>query len=135
MFAGGVARMTSSVSLLAPRAPTIRPRHYRIVLVYSTGMEETDTSRRETKTINDEAEHTSSRTIKRRLLTTNGHLRPYRSEAIPKATAPTERNMRTRVMPHVMSVFVLPNCSARFSTVSETVKKSNASQVCPRRSC
>jgi hypothetical protein len=33
-----------------------------------------------------------------------GHLRPQRSEAMPKVIAPTERSIRTRVMPHVMSV-------------------------------
>ena len=46
---------------------------------------------------------------------------------------PTERNMRTRVMPHVMSVFVLPNCSAKSLTVRETVKKSKASHVYQER--
>lgn len=73
--------------------------------------------------------HTSSRTMKRKLLTIKGHLRPYRSAAIPKMTDPTDRNMRTRVIPQVISVLVLPNVSARSSTVNETVKKSNASHV------
>jgi hypothetical protein len=46
-------------------------------------------------------------------------------------TAPTDRNMSTRVMPQVMSVLDLSNCLARFVTVSDTVKKSKASQVYP----
>lgn len=37
---------------------------------------------------------------------------------------------RTRVMPQVMSVLDLSNCSASSVTVRETVKKSKASQVC-----
>lgn len=69
----------------------------------------------------------SSSTINSALLTMNGHLRPYRSAANPKMILPTDRNMSTRVIPQVISAFVLPNVSARFSTVSETVKKSKAS--------
>jgi len=42
--------------------------------------------------------------------------------------APTERNMSTSVMPHVMSVVLLSNSSASSETVSDTVKKSKASQ-------
>jgi hypothetical protein len=42
---------------------------------------------------------------------------------------PTDRSISTRVMPQVMSVLVLSNVSASCSTVSETVKKSNASHV------
>jgi hypothetical protein len=65
--------------------------------------------------------------IKRTLLMTNGHFRPYRSAAIPKVIAPTDRSMSTRVMPHVISFLLTSNVSARFSTVKETVKKSKAS--------
>jgi hypothetical protein len=43
---------------------------------------------------------------------------------------PTDRNMRTSVIPQVIWVVVLPKVSARPDTVSETVKKSKASQVC-----
>lgn len=42
---------------------------------------------------------------------------------------PTDRNINTKVIPHVMSVFVRPKSFARSDTVKETVKKSNASQV------
>jgi hypothetical protein len=42
---------------------------------------------------------------------------------------PTDRNMSTRVMPQVISVLLRPNDLARSLTVSETVKKSKASQV------
>ncbi len=42
---------------------------------------------------------------------------------------PTDRNIRTRVIPQVIWVVVLPKVSARSDTVSETVKKSKASQV------
>lgn len=63
------------------------------------------------------------------LFTTNGHLRPYRSAAMPNSTAPTDRNMSTRVMPHVMSVLERPNSSEREVIVRETVKKSRESQV------
>lgn len=59
----------------------------------------------------------------------NGHLRPYRSDAIPNSTAPTDRNMSTRVIPHVMSVLERPNSLEREETVRETVKKSRESQV------
>lgn len=41
--------------------------------------------------------------------------------------------MSTRVMPHVMSVFVLSNVLARLVTVKETVKKSNASHVLQKK--
>lgn len=43
--------------------------------------------------------------------------------------APTERNISTSVMPHVISEIDLSNVLARSVTVSETVKKSNASHV------
>jgi hypothetical protein len=59
-------------------------------------------------------------------LTTNGHFRPYRSAAIPKVTAPTDRNMSTSVMPQVMSVLERSNASAKSVTVRDTVKKSYA---------
>lgn len=72
---------------------------------------------------------TNSKTINNKLLTTNGHLRPYRSAAIPKRIAPIDRSISTSVMPHVMSVLVLPKSSASSSTVRETVKKSKASHV------
>lgn len=65
--------------------------------------------------------------MKRKLFTTKGHLRPYRSAARPKAMAPTDLNISTSVMPHVICVVVLPNSSARSSTVKLTVKKSKAS--------
>jgi hypothetical protein len=48
---------------------------------------------------------------------------------MPKMMEPTDRNMSMRVMPQVMSVFDLPKLSARSLTVSDTVKKSNASHV------
>jgi hypothetical protein len=57
----------------------------------------------------------------------NGHFLPYRSAAKPKMILPTDRSIKTRVIPHVMSAFVLSNDSANSVTVSETVKKSNAS--------
>lgn len=46
---------------------------------------------------------------------------------VPKIVEPTERNISTRVIPHVISVLVFPKSSARSVTVRETVKKSNAS--------
>ena len=67
--------------------------------------------------------------MNRRLLTMKGHFRPYLSAASPKIIEPTDLNMRTNVIPHVMSVVVLSNSSARSETVRLTVKKSNASQV------
>lgn len=67
--------------------------------------------------------------MKSKLFTINGHLRPYRSAAIPNAMEPTDRNMSTSVMPQVMSVLDLPKSSLKSVTVSETVKKSKASQV------
>lgn len=67
--------------------------------------------------------------MKSKLLTTKGHFRPYLSDASPKVIAPTDLNIRTSVIPHVMSFFVLSNCSARLLTVKLTVKKSKASQV------
>ena len=59
--------------------------------------------------------------MKRTLLSTYGHFRPYLSAAIPNKMAPTERNMSTRVMPHVISAFVRLNSLARSVTVKETV--------------
>lgn len=53
--------------------------------------------------------------------------RPHRSAARPKMMDPTDRSMSTNVIPHVMSLVVFPNSSAKSSTVKETVKKSNAS--------
>lgn len=55
---------------------------------------------------------------------TKGHFRPYRSLAIPKVMDPTDRNMRTRVIPHVISFLDLPKVSARSVTVNDTLKKS-----------
>lgn len=63
------------------------------------------------------------------LFTINGHFRPYLSAAIPNRIEPTERNISTRVMPHVMSTVDLSNVLERPATVSDTVKKSKASQV------
>lgn len=77
----------------------------------------------------EDRELTSSSTIKRMLLITNGHLRPYLSDAMPNSTAPTDRNMSTRVMPQVMSVLERSNSLARDEMVRETVKKSRESQV------
>jgi hypothetical protein len=88
----------------------------------------------------------SSRMMNRMLFTTKGHfktvsrkttqnrilvcqlltLRPYRSAAIPNVTAPTERNISTSVMPHVMSVLERSKASAKSVTVKDTVKKSCA---------
>jgi hypothetical protein len=59
----------------------------------------------------------------------NGHLRPNLSEKRPKMTDPTDLNISTSVMPHVMSVLDLPNASDSSRMVRETVKKSNESQV------
>lgn len=92
----------------------------------------TITGHNSTKGRKGEKRLTSSKAIKSKLLTTNGHFLPYRSAAIPNEIAPMERNMSTSVMPHVMSVVVLPNSSASSSTVRETVKKSKASHVCLR---
>lgn len=63
------------------------------------------------------------------LFAMNGHLRPYRSDAIPKIIDPTDRNISTRVMPQVMSGTDLSKVLDRLVTVNETVKKSKASQV------
>lgn len=49
--------------------------------------------------------------------------------------APGERNMRTRVMPQVMSALERLNWRARSETVRETVKKSKASHVCMGGTC
>lgn len=49
---------------------------------------------------------------------------------MPNMTDPTLRNISTRVIPHVMSVLDFPKAFASWGTVSETVKKSNASHVC-----
>ena len=70
----------------------------------------------------------SSRTMNRILLTTNGHFRPYRSAARPKMIEPTERNIRTNVIPHDICTLVLSKVSARSDKVKLTVKKSKASQ-------
>lgn len=67
--------------------------------------------------------------MKSRLLIMKGHFLPYRSAAIPNRTEPTDRNMRTSVMPQVMSVVDLSKVLDRPLTVRETVKKSKASQV------
>lgn len=56
-----------------------------------------------------------------------GHLRPHLSAAKPKVMAPTDRNIKTNVIPHVISAFDLPKSFASAVTVKETVKKSNAS--------
>ena len=88
--------------------------------------------------------------MKRMLLTMKGHLRPYLSAAIPmhsvrlcyikliaeglpNITLPTDRNIRTKVMPQVIWELDFPNCLANCETVSETVKKSNASQDHPKK--
>ena len=42
-----------------------------------------------------------------------GHFRPYRSAAMPNKTEPTDRNMRTSVMPQVMEAVDFPNVSDR----------------------
>lgn len=70
--------------------------------------------------------------MKSRLFTTKGHLRPQRSEAIPKVIAPTLRSIRTRVIPQVMSLISLSNSDASCDVVRETVKKSSASRVHPK---
>lgn len=57
----------------------------------------------------------------------NGHLRPHLSAAKPKVMAPIERNIRTKVIPQVISALVFPNSFDSAVTVKETVKKSNAS--------
>lgn len=44
--------------------------------------------------------------------------------AIPNMMAPTDRNIRTRVIPHVISVGLLLSAFASCVTVRETVKKS-----------
>ena len=77
---------------------------------------------------------TSSRIMNKTLFRIKGHFRPYRSEAIPKRIDPTDRNISTSVMPHVMSVLVFPKVSASSATVRDTVKKSKASQVCSKAS-
>jgi type II secretory pathway component PulJ len=71
----------------------------------------------------------NSRIINSRLLMMNGHFLPHLSAAKPKPIAPTERNMSTSVIPHVMSFFERSNSLASAETVSETVKKSNESIV------
>jgi hypothetical protein len=67
--------------------------------------------------------------MNRMLLTTKGHFLPYLSAANPKIIAPTDRNISTRVIPQVISVFETSNCVAKSETVKLTVKKSKASQV------
>ena len=52
---------------------------------------------------------------------------------IPNSTLPTDLNMSTNVMPHVICEFSLPNCSPNWVTVKETVKKSKASQLQARK--
>ena len=61
--------------------------------------------------------------MNRILLTMKGHLRPYRSAAIPKIADPTDLNIRTSVMPQVIWVLLLLKVFARSVTVRETVKK------------
>jgi hypothetical protein len=63
----------------------------------------------------------NSRIMKRTLLIIKGHLRPYRSLAIPNMIAPTDLSMRTSVIPQVISLFFLPNCLARSVTVYQVV--------------
>ena len=53
--------------------------------------------------------------------------------SIPNTTLPTDLNISTKVMPQVIWEFSLSNCFASCSTVNETVKKSNASQVQPAK--
>lgn len=72
--------------------------------------------------------------MNKRLLTIKGHFLPYRSAATPKRILPTDLNMSTRVMPQVMSATDLSKVSAKSLAVRDTVKKSNASQVCRRQS-
>ena len=57
------------------------------------------------------------------------HFRPYLSAARPKVIAPTDRSMRTSVIPQVMSALVFLKVVASGVTTRDTVKKSNASQV------
>lgn len=65
--------------------------------------------------------------MKSTLFQMNGHLRPHLSAAIPKMTAPTDRNISTSVIPHVISDVGRSNCFESCVTVRETVKKSKAS--------
>jgi hypothetical protein len=67
------------------------------------------------------------------IFTTNDHLRFQRSDAIPKIMAPTDLNIRTSVIPQLISGIVLLNVLATSVVVNESVKKSNASQVQPRK--
>jgi hypothetical protein len=67
--------------------------------------------------------------MKRRLLTTNGHFLPYLSDTKPKIIDPTDLNIKTSVIAHVISAFDLPNSVAKSEIVKLTVKKSKESQV------
>ncbi len=67
--------------------------------------------------------------MKSKLFTTNGHLRPYRSLAAENSALPNARVIRVRVSPQVMSAVEWPKVAARSLTVSDTVKKSKASNV------
>lgn len=62
-----------------------------------------------------------------------GHFRPKRSAQRPKINDPTDRNMRTSVIPQVICVFDLWKAAASGVTVKLTVKKSKASQHHPNQ--
>ena len=65
------------------------------------------------------------------LLTINGHFLPYLSATMPKRIDPTDLNISTSVIPHVISVFETLDCVAKSPTVKVTEKKSNESQDWP----
>lgn len=69
--------------------------------------------------------------MKRNWFTMKGHFLPHRSDAIPNMIEPTDRSIRTNVMPQVISVTDLSNDLANSVVVKETVKKSKESQVQP----
>jgi hypothetical protein len=62
-----------------------------------------------------------------------GHFRPYRSLMVPKISAPTLLNMSVIVIPHDTSALVTPKSFAMSVMLRETVKKSKASQVQPKK--
>lgn len=76
-----------------------------------------------------------------------GHFLPYRSEKAPNIKAPTERNIKVTVRPLQVSKFHIDDGSITHETseldtpkslaisviVNDTVKKSKASQVQPRK--
>jgi hypothetical protein len=72
-------------------------------------------------------------TEKNTMLHIMGRRRPNRSANNPKTNAPTGRNASVTVIASVIFAIVTPNESAAFDKTNTRTKKSNASNVHPRK--